>query len=219
MSNSDYKKKKLVAQTVPFIVTIGAVETINSQSITVLEKDSSRNILRASGTVTITDAWSGYAKGCIYIETDVATWSSATFENVWSTTSCQFVQTSWVAQVTIPTAEVLTLFATPVELVAAPWTGKYILVDRITGSVDYVAAAYATNTTLEFSYGTATTACTADIAALLDKTADAVQTVWGIEAELAAAINDNIEVNVATGNPTAWDSDVKIAVQYRILSI
>jgi len=214
-----FRRRKGVAQTVPFTKTIWAVETINSQSITVLEKDSSGNLLRASWTVTITDGGSWYAKGCTYIDTDVATGSSATYENVWSTTACQFVQTAWVAQITIPTAEVLTLFATPVELVAAPWAGKYILVDRITGSVEYVAAAYATNTTLEFSYWTATTACSADIAALLDKTADAAQTVWGIEAELAAAINDNIEVNVATGNPATGDSDIKIAVQYRVLSI
>jgi len=214
-----FRKKKGVAQTVPFTKTIWAAETINSQSITVLEKDGSGNVLRASGTVTITDGGSGYAKGCTYIDTDIATWSSATYENVWSSTSCQFVQVSGVAQVTIPTAEVLTLFATPVELITAPWADKYILVDRITTSVEYVAAAYATNTTLEFSYWTATTACSADIAALLDKTADAAQTVWGIEAELAAAINDNIEVNVATGNPTAGDSDIKIAVQYRVLSI
>jgi len=214
-----FRKKKGVAQTVPFTKTIWAVETINSQSITVLEKDSSGNLLRASGTVTITDGGSWYAKGCTYIETDVASWSSATYENVWSTTSCQFVQTAWVAQVTIATADVLTLNGTPVEVIAAPWADKYILVDRITASVEYVSAAYATNTTLEFSYGTATTKVSADIASLLAATADTVQTVWGLEAELAAAINDNLEVNVATGNPTAGDSDVKIAVQYRVLSI
>ena len=111
------------------------------------------------------------------------------------------------------------MFWTPVELVATPGAWKYIVVDRITASIDYVAAAYAANTTLEFSYWTATTKCTADIASLLDVTADTVQSVWWIEAELALALDNNLEVNVATWNPTTWDSDLKITVEYRILSI
>jgi hypothetical protein len=41
---------------------IGNPETINSQSITVLEKDASGNVLRCSGTATITDAGAGYAQ-------------------------------------------------------------------------------------------------------------------------------------------------------------
>jgi len=90
MPNSDFKKKKQVAQTVPFIVTIGAVETINSQSITVLEKDWDGDILRCKGTVTVTDWGAWYAKGCLYIDTDVAWGTSAVYANVWTTTSCNF---------------------------------------------------------------------------------------------------------------------------------
>ena len=124
-----------------------------------------------------------------------------------------------VVTTTITTAEVLALNATPIELVAAPAAWSYIVVDRVTASIDYVAAAYATNTTLEVRYWTATTKATADIASLLAVTADTVQSVWGIEAELSLPIADNIEINVATGNPITGDSDVKITVEYRVLSI
>jgi len=122
-------------------------------------------------------------------------------------------------EVTITTAEVLALNTTPKELVAAPWAWYYLVVDKIVASIDYNSAAYATNTTLEFRYGTATTKVSADIASLLATTADKAQSVWGIEAELACAVNDNIEANVATGDPVTWDSDVKVTITYRIQSI
>lgn len=90
MWNSDFKKKKLVAQTVPFIVNIGRTETINSQAIIVLEKDGDGDILRCKGIVTVTDGGAGYAKGCLYIDTDVAAGTSGLYVNVWTTASCNF---------------------------------------------------------------------------------------------------------------------------------
>ena len=219
MSTEYFRKRKGVKQVVPHTQTIGTSETINSQSVTVLEKDSSSDILRATWTVTITNWGSGYAKGCTYIETDFASWSTATYSNIWTTTSCLFVLVSWIKQVTVTTAQVLALNTTAIELIPAPWAWKYIVIDRINASIDFVVAAYATNLTMEFRYWTATTKVSADIASLLAATADKVQSVWGLEAELAIALNDNLEVNVATGDPVTWDSDVKINVQYRILSI
>ena len=90
MSTDVYKKKKLVAQTVPFTIVIGRVETINSQAITVLEKDGDLDILRCKGTVTVTDAGAWYAKWCLYIKTDAAAWTSGLYVNVWTNASCNF---------------------------------------------------------------------------------------------------------------------------------
>lgn len=94
MTNDQYKWKRFVSQTVPFIKTIWHTQTINSQSIKVLEKDSSWNILRCTWTVTITDWGSWYAKWCIYIDTDITAWTSAIYENVWTTSSCNFDKVS-----------------------------------------------------------------------------------------------------------------------------
>lgn len=69
---------------------IGNAETVNSQSITVLEKDSNGDILRCTGTVTVSDGGSGYAKGCIYIKTNVSAGSTGIYENVGTNTSCNF---------------------------------------------------------------------------------------------------------------------------------
>ena len=266
-----FTKKKGVAQVIPSTKYLWSVETINSQSITVLEKDSSWNVLKCTGTVTITGGGAGYAKGCIYIDTDITTWTSWVYENVWTTASCSFTKFSdilaseialadwkllvgWatnvaaaqtpsgdvtmtntgvmvigtdkvsstmiapsvlkVATTTIATASVLTLNSTPIVLVpAVAW--KTIAVDSIVATINYAGVAYATNVTMEFSYTTATTKVTADIAALLDATADKAVKVGGIEAALVCAVNDGVQVKVAAGNPTAGTSDIIITVVYR----
>ena len=128
----------------------------------------------------------------------------------------------WVLQVSttaITSAEILALNATPKELVAAPWSWKVVIVDKVIATVDYATTAYTTNTTLEVKYWTATTKVTADITWLLTATADKSVSVWWIEAELVNAINDNIEINVATWEALAWDSDIKVTVVYRVLSV
>ena len=69
---------------------VGNVVTINSQSIRVYDRDENGNVLRCSGTVTVTDAGSGYAKGCMYIKTDVSTGTSGLYQNVGTSSSCLF---------------------------------------------------------------------------------------------------------------------------------
>lgn len=125
-----------------------------------------------------------------------------------------------VAEVTITTAEVLALNTTEKTLVSAPWAGKAIIVDKIITSVDYNSAAYATNTDMEFRYTDKTgTKVSADITSLLDATADKVVTAWGIEAQLVPVVNAPVVANVATGDPVTGDSDVKVTVVYRVVSI
>jgi hypothetical protein len=148
--------------------------------------------------------------------------NSWNWQQVWAVDFDTYNLSQWVIQqkqVVIATADVLTLNWTAVELIPAPWAWKAIIVDRITWTVDYWSAAYATNTTLEFRYWTATTKVSADITSLLTATADACVSVWWLEAQLVNAINDNVKVNVATWNPTAWNSDIKLNITYRIVSI
>lgn len=50
----------------------GTAATVNSVSITVLQNDPSGNILYAIGTTVPTNGSSGYAKGCLFVDTDAA---------------------------------------------------------------------------------------------------------------------------------------------------
>jgi hypothetical protein len=74
----------------PFVKYTGEKITVNGQEITVYARDEDQNILLAVGTATLSDGASGYAKGCLYIDTDVSAGSSGIYENVGTTTSCNF---------------------------------------------------------------------------------------------------------------------------------
>lgn len=122
--------------------------------------------------------------------------------------------------VTLTTAQVLALNTTPITLIAAPGASKYIRVVDIVASIDYESAAYATNTTLEFRYTNGSgTKVTADIANLLDTTADKAISVWWLEAELVLTANAPVVATVATGDPVTWDSDVEVTVYYKLVDL
>lgn len=68
----------------------GAAETINSQSIVGYLADSNGDLLLCTGTAVPTDGGSGYAKGCLFIDTDVATGTTGLNCNKGTNTACAF---------------------------------------------------------------------------------------------------------------------------------
>lgn len=76
---------------VPVLKVLGTVRTINSQSIRVNMEDRNGDVLHCSGTVTVTDGGAGYAKGCVYIKTDVVTGTSGLYNNKGTNLACAFV--------------------------------------------------------------------------------------------------------------------------------
>ena len=87
-SYDSFRKKVIV----PILQVLGATRTVNSQSVSVGQLDGSGNVLRAHGTVSITNGGSGYSKGCIYIKTDAATGSQGLYSNTGTSSSCVFTQ-------------------------------------------------------------------------------------------------------------------------------
>lgn len=123
-------------------------------------------------------------------------------------------------KVTLTAAQMLALYTTPQTLVSAPWAGNAILVHRVTWSVDYNSAAYASNTTQEVRYTNGSgTKVTADFTALVTATADKIVSVWGIEAATVLTENAPVVVCNATWNPISWNSPVSFTVDYSIVSI
>ena len=74
------------------VLNQGYVITKGGVSIRVYEYDVNGDIVRATGTAASTtqDSIAGYAKGALYIDTDVATATKALYENVGTTTSSSF---------------------------------------------------------------------------------------------------------------------------------
>lgn len=64
--------------------------TTIATGVTALLKDSSNNALFCTGTTVPADAGALYAKGCIFIDTDVATGTSGLYVNVGTADSCVF---------------------------------------------------------------------------------------------------------------------------------
>ena len=108
-----------------------------------------------------------------------------------------------VAEVTIPSASVLTLNGTPVEIVPAPGVGRANLPLVVVASVAFASAAYATNTSLTVGYGGAGIIT---ITGILAATSSKVAT--------ATAQNAAIVASVASGNPVTGDSPITISVLY-----
>ena len=63
--------------------------TISATSTSIL-KDSAGKLLIAQGTTVPSDATNGYAKGCLFIDTDVVSGTSGLYVNVGTSTSCVF---------------------------------------------------------------------------------------------------------------------------------
>lgn len=57
---------------------------------TILLRDENRDKVIVQGTTVPSDTGAWYAKGCLFIDTDVATWTSWLYVNVWTKTSCVF---------------------------------------------------------------------------------------------------------------------------------
>ena len=68
----------------------GATAAGTSADIKVLLKDGSGDILWATGTDVPTDSTAGYAKGCLFIDRDVAAATTGLYVNVGTTAECDF---------------------------------------------------------------------------------------------------------------------------------
>jgi hypothetical protein len=122
----------------------------------------------------------------------------------------------------IPTASVLTLFATPLEIVAAPGAGYAIQVISASYKSTFNSVAYATNTTIQLqSTGATAVQCSTFINFTVSTHRHFAEAAISGAGAASTQIIENVPlmVNVATGNPTAGNSDIKVYVLYRIITL
>lgn len=70
------------------VVTIEG--TVVATGVTALLKDGNGKVLLATGATVPTNGGSKYAKGCLFIDTDVATGTTGLYCNKGTASSCQF---------------------------------------------------------------------------------------------------------------------------------
>jgi len=69
---------------------VSATKAGTSAAIKVLIYDGDRNVLHATGTDVPADDTSGYAKGCLFVDTDVAAATTGLYVNIGTTAECDF---------------------------------------------------------------------------------------------------------------------------------
>jgi hypothetical protein len=125
------------------------------------------------------------------------------------------------AKLTIASADVLQLNTTPIEIVAAPGAGYAIEVISASMKMVYVSATYATNTSLELLTAGATNSQASTViknsASTIRRFADATTLASATATQLVD--NAALNVTVASGDPTAGDSDITVYVTYRIITL
>jgi hypothetical protein len=208
----------------PWIVKRGATASINSQSIFVTERDKNGKVSEGYGTVTITNGGAGYAVGCEYTKTDTTSGVSATFINIGSDTACRFVQVGveLSADVTVSTAELLALNATPKTLVAAPGagfalvpTGMVLFLDF--NSVVYNGVAEGEDLSVKYTDGSGTEAMQIEATGLLDASADAVRYAKPPTTLLTPTANAALVLHMLSGEIATGNSPLKVRIYYRVI--
>jgi hypothetical protein len=124
-----------------------------------------------------------------------------------------------VSTTTVTSAQILALYTTPITLISAPGAGKFIVVHRVLGSVDYNTTPYSNgNMIINYSGGTT---CATIVDDLLKATTDEVYYDYGqVAGGLSAGINESILITMAVAtDPTGGDSDMKVKIWYTIESI
>lgn len=125
-----------------------------------------------------------------------------------------------IANVTMSSAQILSAFTTPIELVPAPGAGLTILVLSVYAKMDYNSVAYATNTQYVIGYSSGGHSITGNLdGGFLSASGDRYLYTNCKEGIVSSNIVENrgVVFRVNTGNPTAGNSPVYISVVYVIV--
>lgn len=127
-----------------------------------------------------------------------------------------------ITNLTIPTADVLTLFATPIQIVAAQGANVIIAVENAFAYMDYNSISYTGGTALELLCQGAVERQFADLSFLgLDNATGShfVRETSNVALSDTQLIkNAPLMLQVPGAPPTAGNSDIKISVQYRLIT-
>lgn len=127
-----------------------------------------------------------------------------------------------IASLTLTTAQVKALNATPIDMIAAPGATKFIQLVDCMGFVDYNSAAYAEvaageDLTLKYTDDSGAVLTTLETTGWLDQTADSYQI--GVPAAAQPVLNAKVVAHMATGEIITGDSPVTLVAHYRVIDV
>lgn len=133
------------------------------------------------------------------------------------------------AEVTLSSAQILSLNSSPVQIIPTPGAGKAIEIISASRKLDFNTTPYATNTrlTLETTsgnieimlWGTGGLNTNLSVSPYFSNILSAVTSTTTSSTAQQLFENEGVFISVQTGNPTAGDSTVKVYVTYRIITL
>lgn len=124
------------------------------------------------------------------------------------------------AVVSLTAAQIIAMGTTPVTLIAAPASGKCIIVDNISFKMTTTATAFTGGGAVEFRYTNASgTKVSADIAAAVVTAAAGVSftNVRGIEASLTGTVDAAIVIRNPTAAFAAGTGSAVVTIDYHVV--
>jgi len=159
---------------------IGNSETPDTTAVTVIEKDSSDNVLRATGT-SVPGTEAGFSKGCIFIKTDAGAGTEGFYRNIGTTAASSFEALDTI---------------TPTEIALAEGS---VLV----GNASSKAAAFDASGDTKVLVGNATTLTSVALSSDVTMANDGATTVAALDLETATVTNIvDTEIMIGTGAGT-----------------
>lgn len=116
--------------------------------------------------------------------------------------------------VSITTAEILALFTTPKELVAAPGAGKVLEFCGAVGFLDFNSVVYDTRGIVTVKQGTTAVSDAVAAAALVQQANDCYEQIFPLAVETELTANSALNLYCDTGNPETGDSPLYIIISY-----
>lgn len=195
-------------------------------------EDADGNIYLAKGVTVPADATEGYATGAIFYHTD-GSGETSLYVNEGSKTSSLFkaVGATKVDKLTLTSAEVKALRATPKTLVAAPGANKMVVVESITLALKYGGTNGFTESAdnLVVQYGDSGQDITGAIEStgFIDQTASTVAVYYpaaiAAMAYATAGVNEEVQLfntgDGEIGGNAANDNTLVVTVAYRIVDL
>lgn len=121
--------------------------------------------------------------------------------------------------INLSAADIIAMYTTPVTVLAAPGSGKAIVVDRFVFNFDYGTTQFTGggNITLKYSGGATITSTMANTK--VQAASDSIATVGALATEVTVSSNTAVQITNASAAFAAGDGTAKLTVYFSVINV
>ena len=126
-----------------------------------------------------------------------------------------------IVDVTLTSAEILALNATPITILAAPGAGLAYIVERVEAykpaGTAYAGIAAGEDLTIKYTNASGTAVATLETTGFLDQATAQTRSVRGLSTDVTPVANAALVAHLLTGEITTGDTVIKLRIKVRIV--